>query len=57
MNQFQINTITRALDDPMKLTEWEYAFIDSLSDNEEDYELSEKQNKVLNRIGQKLDFG
>ena len=57
MNGFQSKIISDALDDPEALTEWEYEFIDSLADHEDDYELSEKQNQVLNRIGQKLDFG
>ena len=57
MNKFQIRIVTRALDAPEELTEWEHEFIDSISERGDDYELSENQNRVLNRIGQKLDFG
>ena len=57
MNKFQTGIVTRAIDDPEALTEWENEFIDSIADNEDDYVPSVKQNAVLNRIGQKLDFG
>jgi hypothetical protein len=56
MNKFQIKLIKQALDEPDKLTEWEYDFINSLAekdDEDDDYTLSEKQNSILNRIGEK----
>lgn len=43
------------MDQPEKLTDWENEFIDSLAEKDDDYELSEKQNRILNRISQKLD--
>lgn len=59
MNRFQIKVITDALEQPEKLTEWEYDFVSDLAEKETDdmgksYELSEKQNAIINRIGQKL---
>jgi len=53
MNKIQIKFIKDAIDDPEPLTDWEYDFVNDLADKEEDYELSEKQNHVLNRISQK----
>lgn len=54
MNGFQKKLICDALESPEDLTEWEVDFIQSLADKDEDYELSEKQNHILNRIGQKV---
>lgn len=54
MNRVQEKFILDALDQPEKLTEWEYDFINSLAEKENDYELSEKQNSILNRIQRKL---
>lgn len=57
MNRFQKKIIQDALDDPSQLTDWEYDFVNNLSDKDEDkdgnYELSPKQNEIVNRIGQK----
>lgn len=53
MNRVQKNFINDAIDDPEPLTEWEYDFIQSLAGKDDDYELSEAQNRVLNRISQK----
>lgn len=55
MNRVQIRFIKDALDQPDKLSEWEWEFINNIADNEEDYQLSEKQNAILNRIQRKLD--
>jgi phenolic acid decarboxylase len=55
MNKVQIRFIKDAMDQPEKLSEWENNFIDDLSEKEDDYELSDKQNSVLNRIQGKLD--
>lgn len=54
MNRVQRKFIIDALDHPELLSEWEYDFINDLAEREDDYELSEKQNSVLNRIIQKI---
>ena len=53
-NRVQRKFILDALDQPEKLSDWENEFINSLAEKGENYELSEKQNAVLNRISQKL---
>jgi len=53
MNNIQIKFITEAIDDPEPLSEWEHEFVNSLSDRDNDYILTEKQNTILNRISQK----
>lgn len=53
-NKIQRKFILDALDNPEVLSDWEYDFINNLADRDDDYELSEKQNAVLNRISQKL---
>jgi len=53
MNGFQKKIIKDAIDDPEPLSEWEFDFINSLADKPDEYELSEKQNKIVNRISQK----
>ena len=55
MNRVQIKFIQDALDQPEKLTEWEYGYINALAERGDDYKLSEKQNEILNRIQRKLD--
>tara|TARA_R110002049_G_scaffold281333_1_gene460825 strand:- start:1974 stop:2147 length:174 start_codon:yes stop_codon:yes gene_type:complete len=50
MNRVQRKFIIDALDQPELLSEWEYEFINYLAERDDDYELSEKQNAVLNRI-------
>jgi hypothetical protein len=54
MNKVQIQFVKDALDQPEKLTPWEFDFINDLADREE-FPLSDKQNAVLNRIQRKLD--
>ena len=54
MNGFQIKQIKRAMDAPEKLTDWEYDFVNSLAELDESKPLSEKQNKILNRIAEKV---
>ena len=54
MNKVQIQIIKEAMEQCDKLTDWEVAFIDGIADRREDYELSEKQNAVLNSIGNKM---
>lgn len=54
MNRVQIQFIKDALDNEDLLSDWESGFINSLADNEDDYELSDKQNEILNRISQKV---
>lgn len=55
MNRVQIQFVKDALDQPEKLSDWEYDFINDLAEKDEDYRLSDKQNAVLNRIQRKLD--
>lgn len=55
MNRVQVAIIKNALDEQHKLSDWESDFIDSVADKEASYELSEKQNSVLNRISDKLE--
>lgn len=53
-NRVQRKFILDALDQPERLTDWENEFINDLAEKDDDYELSEKQNNILNRISQKL---
>jgi len=53
MNKIQTKFVIDAIEDPSKLTDWEYDFINTLADRDEDYELSPKENKILNIISQK----
>lgn len=55
MNRVQRKFVKDALDQPYNLNEWENDFIDNLADRDDDYELSEKENAVLNKIQRKLD--
>lgn len=55
MTEYQSKRICECLDNEHKLTDWEYDFIHSLAKGEA-YELSEKQNSILNRIAQKVAF-
>jgi len=54
MNRVQKQIIKDAIDYPENLSEWESEFIDNIADKDDDYELSEEQNSVLNRIGSKV---
>lgn len=54
MNRVQQKFICDALDNDHDLTEWEIEFINSLADKPDDYQLSEKQNEILNRIQRKI---
>lgn len=54
MNRFQKEVIKEALDEPEKLTDWENDFVSDLANKPDDYELSEKQNAIINRISQKV---
>lgn len=55
MNGFQQSIVDSAMDQSEKLTAWECDFIGDMADKPDDYELSEKQNKIINRIAQKLE--
>jgi hypothetical protein len=55
MNRVQIRFIKDALDQPEKLSDWENQFISDIAEKPESYELTEKQNAILNRIQSKLD--
>lgn len=50
MNRIQQKIIKDALEYPDKLSEWEYEFVNSLADKPNDYELTDKQNTILNRV-------
>jgi len=52
-DEYQKKRILAALDCEPKLTQWEWDFINSLADKEDDYDLTEKQAHILNRISQK----
>jgi len=54
MNKVQIQLIKECLDCEHEMSEWENEFINNIANHEEDYELSKKQNEVLNRINQKI---
>lgn len=54
MNGFQRRIIERAYENDHKLNSWECDFIESLSEKSDNYELSNKQNEILNRIGEKV---
>lgn len=55
MNRVQKRFVKDALDQPENLSEWENQFISDLAEKPDDYELSDKQNDVLNKIQRKLD--
>ncbi len=55
VNRVQQRFVKDAIDQPEKLTDWEYDFINSLAEIPDDRELTEKQNAILNRIQRKLD--
>jgi len=55
MNGFQLNILTRAETHSEKLSEWEQHFVESLLEqDQEEYELSDAQNKKLNDISTAL---
>ena len=57
MNRVQQQFVKDAIEYSHMLTEWEIDFINSLAEKEgkdPNYELSPKQNAVLNRISQKI---
>lgn len=56
MNGFQRKIILAALEDPEPLTEWEYDFVTNMADQDairENFPVSDRQNSIINRIGQK----
>jgi hypothetical protein len=55
MNRVQKQFVKDALDQPEKLTDWEYDYINDLAGKPDEYVLSQKQNEILNRIQRKLD--
>ncbi len=54
MNRVQKHFINQALDDEDRLNTWEWDFINHLADQEDEYELSYKENQILNQIQRKL---
>ena len=56
-NRIQIQIIKEAMDEPELLDDYENRFIDKMAEYPDKAELSEKQNKVLNKIGSKIARG
>ena len=54
MNGFQEKVIERAERNIHALSSWECEFIESLQDKPDNYELTDKQNSILNRISGKV---
>lgn len=54
MNGFQKKLILAALDAEDVLTEWEWDFINSIAELDDEECLTTKQNSVLNRISEKV---
>lgn len=54
MNGFQEKVIEKAANNIHKLNSWECGFIESLQDKPDNYELSETQNRILNKISEKV---
>lgn len=54
MNRIQLKFIEDAEEREDLLTDWERQFIDDLSNKDDDYVLSPRQNEILNRISNKL---
>ncbi len=54
MNGYQKKRIIEALDNLEHLSDWENDFMLSIANKGDDDELSEKQNSIINRIGEKL---
>lgn len=54
MNRLQRKIVIDAMDYAWALSEKDNEFIESLAEKDEDYELSEAQNKWLNDIGTKV---
>lgn len=53
-NRYQRQVIKDAIDNAEKLTDFEYDLIMQWAEYPDDRELSEKQNKIINEISQKL---
>ncbi len=53
MNKLQIRFIRVANSKRWRLTEFECDFLDSMDSKGEDYELSKKENHILNQIQRK----
>lgn len=53
MNRLQIKIIKDAIEDPEPLTDWEHDRIQEWAAKDKEYVFSEKQNAIINRIGQK----
>jgi hypothetical protein len=54
VNNYQRKRIVEAIEYEEHLNEWECEFINDLSNKDDNYELSENQNKTLNRISEKI---
>jgi len=54
MNRIQTKIIVDAMDSEHLLSEWEMEFINSMADKDAEYDVTPKQNEILNRICTKL---
>jgi hypothetical protein len=54
VNRIQKKFVCDALEYEHVLSEWESQFVNDLAEKKDEYELSEKQNSILNRISQKV---
>jgi len=54
MNGYQIKRIAEAMNNSNLLNAWECDFIESLSEKDEEEELTEKQRKCLYKIAEKM---
>jgi hypothetical protein len=54
VNRIQKQIVKDALDTPEILSDWQYDFVNDLADKEDCYELTEKQNTQLNKIGSRI---
>jgi len=57
MTKVQIQIINDAMHYDLLLNDWEIDFINSLADKNDDYQLSDKQSHIINKIGGKVAVG
>lgn len=54
MNRVQTKIVLEALENPSLLSDWEWDFVNDMANKPDDFTPSEKQNKIINRIGSRL---
>ncbi len=54
MNRLQSKIIADALENDHLLSAWECDFINDMASKPDGYELSEKQNAIVNKIGSRI---